>query len=1046
MMLTISVLGLGVLSLTRIPLEFLPQFEFPFIGCWIPYPGATPEQVEQEIAIPAEGEFRTIAHVDRITSESDSDGCFIGMRFETDADMSTATAEVRDRIERLKLALPDDVDQVFLRRFNSNSIPIMAFALFWDGDEEELAHLARTVLQPRLTRVDGVAEVMIFSNPERDVIIEFDQNKMKSQGMALYEVISTLQTSNLNVSVGELLDGNTKYFVRVLDEFKRPEDFEHLMVTRDGARLNEVAEVSYKAREVQQYNAMDGKQGVFVIIRKESEANAVSTCQEVSAELDRTLALPMFKGTERFLFFEQAELILGSLNGLKSSGIFGGTLSIIVLFLFLRRIRPTMLVAFMIPSSLVVSLVFMFFVGMTMNIVTMVSMIIAIGMLVDNAIVVIENIYRYRWLGVEPKEAARRGASEVGLAITAATLTTCVVFIPVFYMEQGQMSVYMRQFGGPVIVSLLASLVLALTIIPLVASITPERHELRIYGFYARFKKRWIPGGTPWDERKGVLGSMMRLHLVKRSVNGYSRIMELSMRRRAVTAFIVLLFVALTAAVPARNMQVQQLPELDTRQIEIDFDFDTNFDLERRKAVLQQIQDVLDTQREELGIKNLWLTTDQGSSSINVYLNKPEDIPEGTEIKYSSEDVMDILSARLPDRVPGVEIQMSVAEASTDRATRGITVRMKGDDTRILNEYADRFRMLMDEIPNVRDADSDTEQARREMQLTIDEPLAERAGISPLVIARSVDFALRGTRLPFIKQAGREIQVWAQFREEDRRTRSNLENVSVMGMTGQLVPLNRLVDLHRSFSPQKIERIDGKNVIMISAKVDGENLGQIQQDLATVISGFEMPTGYSIDMGDELSELEVNQANFFMSVGMAIVLIFVVMAALFESVFLPLSILTSVPLAFMGSSWAMYITNTSFDTVAFIGCILMIGVVVNNGIVIVDHINHLRRNEGYERLAAIVQAGRDRFRPVMMTALTTILGTVPLAIGGDVGGEVSFVSLGRALIGGLTTGTVLTLFVVPLFYSLVDDFQVWFAKFCGLIAGLVRRRRVPVEG
>lgn len=1044
-MLIISMVGLGVLSLTRIPLEFLPQFEFPFIGCWIPYPGATPEQVEQEIAIPAEGEFRTIAHIDQIRSNSDSDGCFIGMRFEQDADMSVATAEVRDRIERLKLALPDDVDQVMLRRFNSNSIPVLALALFWDGDEEELSHLARTILQPRLTRIDGVAEVTIFSNPERDVIIEFDQNAMRSRGVALYDVIATLQTSNLNVSVGELLDGNTKYFVRVLDEFHRPQDYANLMVSPDGMRLNEIATVSYKARDIEQYNAMDGKQGVFVIVRKESEANAVATCRAALAALDETLAMPVFQGAQRFIFFEQAEIIMGSLEGLEKSGIYGGTLAIIVLFLFLRRVRPTLLVALSIPTSLVGALVFMFFAGMTLNIVTMVSMIIAIGMLVDNAIVVIENIYRYRWMGLDPKEAARRGASEVGLAITAATLTTCVVFIPVFYMEQGQMSVYMRQFGGPVIVALLTSLVLALTMIPLVDSITPDRHELRIVKWFHKLQNRYSLGLPRSGKAAAIITRIYEIHLIKRIIEGYSRVMRLSVQHRPVTAFIILCFVVLTAAIPARNMKVQQLPELDTRQLEIVFDFDANFDLERRKEVMQQVQNAIDMQRDELGIKNLWLSTDQGSSGLNVYLVQPEDLPPGQKIKYSSEDVMDILSARLPKRMPGVELRMSIAEASQDRQTRGITVRMRGDDTRVLNVYAERFRTLMEEIPHVREAEIESEQERREMQLQIDEPLAERAGISPLVVARSVDFALRGTRLPFIKQRGREIQVWAQFQEEDRRTRANLENVSVMGIEGQLVPLNRLVDVHRSYSPQSVERIDGKNVIMISAKIDGENLGQIQQDLATVIAGFEMPTGYSVDMGDELSELEMNQANFVMSIGMAVILIFIVMAALFESVFLPLSILTSVPLAFMGSSWAMYLTNTSFDTVAFIGCILMIGIVVNNGIVIVDHINHLRRNEGLERLDAIVQAGRDRFRPVMMTALTTILGTIPLAIGGEVGGEVSFVSLGRALIGGLTTGTVLTLFVVPLFYSLIDDFQTWFLKFAGLIASLVKKPQPAAE-
>jgi hydrophobic/amphiphilic exporter-1 (mainly G- bacteria), HAE1 family len=1038
-MIVITMLGLGALSLTRIPLEFLPRFDFPFIGCWIPYPGATPEQVEQEIAIPAEGEFRTISNMDRITSTSDSDGCFIGMRFKWDADMSNATAEVRDRIERLKLALPDGVDQLYLRRFNANSIPIMAFALFWDKDEEDLAHYARTILQPRLTRIDGVAEVVVFSNPERDVIIEFDQNALKSRGIALYQIITMLQTSNLNVSVGELLDGQTKHFVRVLDEFERPEDYAGLMLGANQVRLKDVANVGYKARDVSRYNSMDGKVGVFVIVRKESEANAVATCRAVVKEVERTMAMPVFEGTERFTFFEQAELIMGSLQGLKNAGMYGGGLALVVLFLFLRRFRPTFLVAFSIPASLVAALVFMFFSGMSLNIVTMVSMIIAIGMLVDNAIVVIENIYRYRSIGLDPKESARRGASEVGLAITAATLTTCVVFIPVFYMETGQMSVYMRQFGGPVIVALLASLLLALTVIPLVASITVEREHIRIVRVLTRVKARLLPRRGSASEKGGLIGTLARLHLIRRIIDVYSRVMEASMRRRSATVFCVLCFVGLTYAVPFRNIQVQQLPQLDTRQVQIEFKFDPNFDLERKTEVMKQVEGVIDQQRQELGIKNVYLSAEQNSAWLNVYLVRSEDMPPGQRIRYTTEQVMDIFSARLPERLPGVELRLKIAEASQDQATRGITVRLKGDDTRLLNEYAERFRILMEQIPNISEAETDTQRARREVQLSVDAPLAERAGISPLVIARTVDFALRGTRLPFMKQRGREIQVWAQFQEEDRQTRANLENVAVMGTEGQLVPLNRLVDLDRSYSPQSIRRVDGKNVVTIEAKTHGDDLGQIRQDLAAVIGTFEMPTGYSVDRGDELNELDLNMANFIMSVILSIILIFVVMSALFESVFLPMSILTSVPLAFMGASWAMYFTNTSFDTIAFIGCILMIGIVVNNGIVIVDHINHLRRKEQMERLPAIVQAGRDRFRPVMMTAMTTILGAVPLAIGGGVGGEVSFVSLGRALIGGLTTGTLLTLFVVPLFYSLIDDFQQWFLKFLGILASLTKR-------
>jgi HAE1 family hydrophobic/amphiphilic exporter-1 len=353
---------------------------------------------------------------------------------------------------------------------------------------------------------------------------------------------------------------------------------------------------------------------------------------------------------------------------------------------------------------------------------------------------------------------------------------------------------------------------------------------------------------------------------------------------------------------------------------------------------------------------------------------------------------------------------------------------VRGDDAERVREYAERFRLFLAGIPNLSDIETGTERAKEEMRVRIDEDLAEEVGVSPMIVARSVDFALRGIRLPYMKQGGREIPVWAQFREEDRKKRSNLENVTVQARNGELVPLNRLVTLERAKSPQSVERVNGKNVVAIEAKVAGDDFAAVKAAIEERIRAFDLPPGYSVDLGDELAELDLNQANFITSLLLSIVLIYIVMGALFESYVLPLSILTAVPLAFFGVYWMMFITQTSMDTIAFIGCILMVGIVVNNGIIIIDHINQLRL-QGFSRDEAILQGGHDRLRPVMMTALTTILGCVPLAIGGDVGEEVSFTSLGRALIGGMTTGTFLTLLVVPLFYTFIDDLRIWFLRF-----------------
>jgi len=1053
----VTLLALGAVASYRTPLEFLPKMDFPFVHCIIPYPGATPEQVENEVAIPAEGEFKTLSHLERISTMSDTNGCNVAMLFESDVDMALAMAEVRDRMERLKLRLPSDVDRLYLRRFSAEEMPIMVFSLFREEDEEEFAYLARNVLQPRLMRIDGVADVTVFGKPEREVIVEFDQNVLRSRNLALYQVISSLRASSLNVSVGELVEGTTKYYVRALGEFSRPEEIADLVIGPNALRLKDVAEVNYDIRQEPDRFAIDKKGGVFMLIQKESEANTVATCRAVAAELDRLDTDPVFQGVESFVFFNQGDIIESTLRKLLDAGKYGGLLALVVLFLFLRRIRPTLVVAFMIPASLVVAFVFMFFAGMTLNTITMTSLIISVGMLVDNSIVVVENIQRYNQLGLSPLESARRGASEVGLAITAATLTTAVVFIPVYYMETGRLNVFMRQFAAPLIVALLASLGLALTVIPLAAArMRPRRaarrqpvsdapssrlpEEVGAEGDEPRGRKR--PPGRQWLRGRRFVRQLGHLigeqHVLRATTAGYARSLAFVVRWRLAALLLIAALIALTIAVPFKKTKKQGMPRLDTRNVQIAVELDQNFDRAMANELFAQLEAQLDAQRDELGIKNVFVRHGAQGGQISVYLRKPEEYPPGVAPPYDTEEVLDILWQRFPARLPGAELKFSIAEAQGAGSVR-VSLRMQGDDTRQLAQYAERFAALMEEIPNVSDVAADTQRAKQEIQLEIDESLATRAGVSPMIVARTVDFALRGIRLPYMKQQGKETPVWAQFREEDRETRANLDNVAVLGGLGRLVPLDQLVSAAKARSPQRIQRVNGKNLMNLSAATSGDDLNQVRRDLDQLIQNFEMDRGYTVEMGDQLAEMAEAITNIVMALALAVILVYILMSALFESCFLPVSILTTIPLAFVGVFWFMYLTNTPLDIVALIGCVLMVGIVVNNGIVIVDHINFLRRS-GMARTDAIVQAGRDRLRPVLMTAITTILGCVPLAFGGGAGSSsITFQGLGRALIGGLTMGTLLTLLVVPLFYTLVDDFQQWAARFIADLLNLGKK-------
>jgi HAE1 family hydrophobic/amphiphilic exporter-1 len=590
----------------------------------------------------------------------------------------------------------------------------------------------------------------------------------------------------------------------------------------------------------------------------------------------------------------------------------------------------------------------------------------------------------------------------------------------------------MKEFAFPMAASLLASLLVALTIIPLALSRMKERKDLYFFKLARRIfpKRPPSPRGPrfPWLR-------YLRIHPINLSIDAYAAALRHIMHRRLVSVVAIILLLVITFLLPFRRVGLQQMATLDMREVDVNVELDQNFDMAMAKAQFDQIKAAIDPQREELGITNVFTHYTPEGGAMEVHLADPKERP----VKYTTREVLGILGERLPRRIPGAKLKFDVPEGGQQGSSSlTISLMMRGDDAWRLAEFAEQLRAILAKVDNLSDVTVDTERARQEVQIQIDAPKAENKGVTPFIIARTVDIALRGNQLPYLKQGGREFPVWAQFREENRKSRDNLDNVAVVSGFGSLVPLNQLVMFNKAESPTTINRIDAKNVSTISAKIKVEDLRLIRKQLEQVIEDFPLPPGYSIELGDEFRQMATNIANFATTLVLALILVYIVMAALFESMLLPISVLTSVPLAFVGVYWAMYITGTSLDTVGLIGCILMVGVIVNNGIVIVDHINFLRL-EGKTRFDAIIQAGRDRFRPVMMTALTTILGCVPLALAPEPGATISFVSLGRAFIGGLTIGTLLTLVVVPLLYSIIDDARAWFFRYVATLAGIGRR-------
>ncbi|HOV31882.1 MAG TPA: efflux RND transporter permease subunit [Candidatus Hydrogenedens sp.] len=1012
-MICILILVLGATSWFRIPLKFLPKVDNPFIGCYIPYPGGSPEQVEQQIAVPVEGEFRTIPGLRNIATTSSSNGCQVKMWFDLNTDMTIATADVRDRIERLKLTLPEEVEKILIQRFSSESIPVLAVGLFKTGDEEDYVYLVRTSLIPRLRRLDGVADIQVISPiPEKEVLIEVSQDRLNSLNIPIVSLLSTLRTSSVDISLGSIIQEDKKYFVRLFSEYRKLSDIENLIVNKDGMRLKDIATVHFGSKEKPQRVSLDGKGGIVLLIIKESEANAVTVCDQIKAELQNILNEEAFQGSTTKIFFDQSDLINRALDNLFSEGVYGGIMAFGVLLLFLHRIIPTTIVAFAIPSSLMIGLVFMYFAGMSLNIITMVSLIISVGMLVDNAIVVVENIIRYQQLGYDRKTSAIRGASEVGAAITSSSVTTIVVFIPMYYLETGRMSIFMKELGGPLIAALLGSLLIAMTIVPLILAIgISEKGKLQE-------NRHFILANKIITRVREIAGS---LHIMEKVYTVLDLCIRWTLNNRIAFLIGMGIFLLVSYLIPIKSVGMEDLIKLDTRTVDIKVTLDQNFDTARVRGLFDQLSQKLESLRETIAIKNILLFHRETGGEIHVYLYTEDDGEIGKNLPCTTDEALEIVKNTFPSHIPGGKLECSIADTGESGTSRKVTLRLTGKDNNVLYEQAQRVKSVLQSNPLFDDVTTDVEDKTQEIRVAINEWQADEQGINPFTIAQTIDTALRGAQLPYLKEGTREIPVWLQYREEDRKTKVNIDNLKVISSKGTMVPLRQVVSYEQKPGPETVRRYNGRNVINFRAKTNTDDLALVKRELEKTISKLELPDGYNLSYGIELEEIQTNIANFAVTMSMAIILIYIVMCATFESFLHPFLILTTVPLSLIGSSWTLYLTNSYWDMVTLIGCVLMAGVIVNNGIVVVDHINFLRKEQNISLDDIIVRASKDRFRPVMMTALTTILGLVPLAMA-KTGGSVMFSGLGKALVGGLSLGTILTLVVVPVFYSIEEDF------------------------
>lgn len=1037
-MATLGVLVLGWLSLTRLPLEFLPLFQSSNISVRVPYQSSSPEEIARSIIWPLEDSLGTINGVRLLRSRASGSSASVDIEFQDGTDMELAAVDVRDRIDRVRNELPSDVEQIYVRRFESTDIPVLRSSLSAPWNQDELNDFVEDVLLPRIERLEGVAQAEVWGMLSRELRIELLPDRMAAHGVDVRDLRQVLQSNHVNVSGGYLREGSRRLLVRTVGEFRTPDEIRDLPIRGDGLRVGDVADVKFGYPDKYEYNFLNGSEAINLSVNKASDANLLEVVNRVKAELEAIRQTPEGEGLEFRHFHDTSVDVRQGLTELGRSGLIGGGLAIVFMFLFLRKFRTTLLVALAVPLSLVMTFVMMYLgrqagvTEITLNVMSLMGLMLAIGMLLDNSIVVIESIFRHRQeLGANAKYAALGGASDVAMPIICSTMTTMCVFVPLIFFGSGgggpgSFSRFMGDIGTTVCVVMLGSLVISLTVVPMIAAILLRSESKR------RFK---------------LLDRMNEL---------YGKTLGFTLRHRFIFTMVIgaLLY---GSWVLYNSIERSYNQPSQGRALTVFVETPRQMGMDDRLALYEEVYAMLDARRDEWEIADIAHQVRRGGgrsrgygggNRFEIYL-KPEEVSE-----RSTDEVTELIREAMPQRV-GVLFKLARTEFGPPGSGRsGMDVELIGDDVGTLELLVPRITERLRQIPIVGDIDNSFESGDDEIRVSVNAERALQGGLSSQAVAMTVNGALSSRSLAYFKTAEREIGMVMQYREEDRETLNQLKKMPVLVSNpdgegaGVTLPISSLASFNVQSGPSEVERENRRAKVEIDVTAAGGTPGfMLRRPVQMALTGVPLPPGYEWSLGRRFMEAEEDASRAVLAMILAVVLIYMIMAALFEDFLQPFTIMLSIPFAFIGVGLIMYLAGQPRSDSSNMGLLILAGIVVNNAIVLIDHINRLRR-EGIARDKAIVLGGKNRLRPILMTAVTTILGLSPMVapfflpeVFGQPEGRAAFwAPVGLVILGGLTTSTFLTLLVIPTVYSLVDDVKLFVQRVVRAAVAVPRRK------
>lgn len=1016
LMACLVVIILGGVAVGLLNVDLMPSVEMPTVNVTTLYPGAGPEEIETLITRPLEQSLTSVPGFERVTSRSLEGSSNIQLEFAWGTNLDAAVSDMRQAIDRVMRDLPEDCDPPTIRRYDPNDSPIIFMGVTSKLTPVELTRLVERTVIPRFERLPGAARVGMRGDVRREIHVEVDKGKVESLQLGLNEVVDALSRGNINRPTGDFQEGNVHRLIRSQSEYANLEEIRNQVIRQSGdasIRVRDIAAVEDSHERITQLTRVNGEPGMMIYVFKQSGANVIDVSdrvRKVMADLNGEMT-----DLQMSVRMDSADFIRQSIRNIRKSAVEGMILTMLVLLMFLGSMRSTIIIGITMPLSVFCTFVLIYYQGYTLNMVSFGGLALGIGMLVDNSIVVLESIFCYRDEGLSPREAAIKGTDEVAMAIVASTLTSIIVFVPILFMK-GIPSILLSQLAFVVTASQLSSLFVGLTLTPMLAAylLEPKSPVGQAVSFWGKLSRgfgkfvQWLLTPTRWF----VLG----LELL------YQWALRRALAWPGVTLSLVLLIACTTLGLLPR-VGTDYLPKTDDGRISIMGEMPPGIqlnDLQRQAITLEQM--AVQFAPEQFSYSNF--IGDRADEADNWHecrvsmLLKPRD-----ERTATAEEVRKRLASKL-SVIPGMKVTARVQSTmpfmrSLGVEGDGLTVLVRGHDRETAENLARVVKEVMQRVPGLVNVDLVQKEKRPELVTRIDRARSSNLGLDVAEVIQTLETAVRGTRATMFREEGDEFPVIVRLREEDRLRASDLGGIGIASRRGNLIPLSNVVGFAPSNAPMAIQRLDRQRAVLVSAGVEGRDLGAINRDLEVAFQEIQVPDGYMIEIKGDAEEQSKSFLVMSLGVLLSIALIYVTMAAQYESLLDPLIILGSLPLGAVGVILVLVYWNTTLNVQSFIGVIILAGIVVNNAIVLVDYFRQLQRENPDAPVGDLIyRSASRRLRPVLMTMLTTVLGMIPMSLGIGEGGELQ-APLGRVVVGGMTTGTIITLIVIPVIFRLL---------------------------